>query len=289
MVDLKNERKGFVSNYDETLIRQFKYEGKYPFNDLNGEITDGINYYSQNGEDGVLEKIFETLNITKGKFINCGSDDIHDHSNVRRLISLKGWEQGLFIEPNSKYLIKGKENLENDKRIIDKTGFKYHNGYVSVNKNEELLPNIIKHYYKNLKTFDLLTLKIDSYEYWVLKSFLESKYNSKIILVGYNSSLKGCVSSPKDCPPKLGHNKISDNFYGASALAIHKLMDAYNFELISICYPNNMIYIDKSLNRDSKDKKIFKPYEKITIDDYYFKMLKGHGTRLSIKKGWEEV
>ena len=91
--------------------------------------------YSQNGEDGVLEKIFEVLNITKGTFVNAGCDDIHDHSNVRRLISNYGWD-GLFIEPNGDMLTRGRENLENDDRITDGE-FEFHHGFLSVNEDDE--------------------------------------------------------------------------------------------------------------------------------------------------------
>ena len=62
MIELNNYRKGFVP--------------KHPFNDINGEITDHQNRYSQNGEEGVLEKIFGILNITNGVFVNAGCDDI---------------------------------------------------------------------------------------------------------------------------------------------------------------------------------------------------------------------
>ena len=47
MINLDNHRSGFVS---EHCMYKDNVESK---------ITDFENYYSQNGEDGVLEKIFE--------------------------------------------------------------------------------------------------------------------------------------------------------------------------------------------------------------------------------------
>ena len=275
MIELNNYRKGFVP--------------KHPFNDINGEITDHQNRYSQNGEEGVLEKIFGILNITNGVFVNAGCDDIHDHSNVRRLISSHSWNKGLFIEPNTLYLNKGIENIENDTRITNKDEFRYHNSYISVNQDNELISNIISQYYADESVFDLLTLKIDSYEYWALQDFLKSKYHANIILVGYNSSLTKCITSPKNCAPKLGHNSIYDNFYGSSALAIHKLMQSNNYDLVSICKPNNLIYIDKELNKNNHGEKLFEIYDELTPEDYYYEVKKGHGLREHIKEGWIEV
>ena len=111
MINLDDYRCGYVENH-------------CIYNEVEDEkVTDFYNYYSQNGEDGVLEKLFEILDIKKCTFVNGGCDDIHDHSNVRRLVSTYGWD-GLFIEPNEKMLSEGKENLENDERI-NNTNFNF--------------------------------------------------------------------------------------------------------------------------------------------------------------------
>jgi hypothetical protein len=230
MINLDNHRSGFV---DKHCIYKDTVESK---------ITDFENYYSQNGEDGVLEKIFEVLNITKGTFVNAGCDDIHDHSNVRRLISNYGWN-GLFIEPNGDMLTKGRENLVNDERIT----------------------NVISDYYIGETLFDLLTLHIDSYEYWVLEDFLSGHYDAKVILVGYNFSRSDSVSAPKDCIPKIGHKSITDNFYSASAPALNKLAKQYGFQLVSVCKPNNLVFVHESYNDN-----LFKVYEPLEQTTYYW-------------------
>ena len=132
MIRLDNFRDGFIN--------------KHPYNTVSGHIADYTDRFSQNGEEGVLEKIFNTLGVEKGTFINGGCDDINDHSNVRRLISFFGWN-GLFIEPNTPWLDQGIKNIEKDYRIKNKDVFQYHNGYLSVNKEEEMLSNVIKEYY----------------------------------------------------------------------------------------------------------------------------------------------
>ena len=251
MINLDNHRSGFV---DKHCIYKDTVESK---------ITDFENYYSQNGEDGVLEKIFEVLNITKGTFVNAGCDDIHDHSNVRRLISKRGWD-GLFIEPNGDMLTRGRENLENDDRITDGE-FEFHHGFLSVNKDDERITNVISDYYIGETLFDLLTLHIDSYEYWVLEDFLSGHYDAKVILVGYNFSRSDSVSAPKDCIPKIGHKSITDNFYSASAPALNKLAKQYGFQLVSVCKPNNLVFVHESYNDN-----LFKVYEPLEQTTYYW-------------------
>ena len=56
MINLDDYRCGYVENH-------------CIYNEVEDEkVTDFYNYYSQNGEDGVLEKIFEILDIKKGTF-----------------------------------------------------------------------------------------------------------------------------------------------------------------------------------------------------------------------------
>ena len=42
--------------------------------------------YSQNGEDGILDKIFSTLGINKGKFVEFGGWDGIKYSNCYNLV-----------------------------------------------------------------------------------------------------------------------------------------------------------------------------------------------------------
>tara|TARA_B100002019_G_scaffold293319_1_gene320091 strand:+ start:19260 stop:20075 length:816 start_codon:yes stop_codon:yes gene_type:complete len=271
MINLDNYRSGYAKKH-------------YVYNEVeNAKVTDFVNYYSQNGEDGVLEKIFETLDIQKGTFVNAGCDDIHDHSNVRRLVSTHGWN-GLFIEPNEEMLFQGKLNLQQDERIKD-WDFKFHNSFLSVNDDDESITNILGDYYNGETQFDLLTLHIDSFEYWVLEDFLSGHYDAKVILVGYNFSQTESVSAPKDCSPKIGHKSITDNFFSASAPALNKLARKYGFELVSICKPNNLIFINQYYNEGR-----FKVYEPLNIDDFYWEGDNfTNRKRQNITDGWVSI
>ena len=54
------------------------------------------NDYSQNGEDGILDHVFQALGVSRGTFVEFGAWDGIHFANCRRL-----WEQGwsgIFIE-----------------------------------------------------------------------------------------------------------------------------------------------------------------------------------------------
>lgn len=271
MIKLDDYQRGYAVNHS---IFQNSDESK---------ITDFYNYYSQNGEDGVLEKIFDVLNIKMGVFVNGGCDDIYDHSNVRRLVSKYNWN-GLFIEPDNKLLSAGKDNLDSDSRIVN-GDFYFHNSFLSVNNDNESITNVINQYYSDSTEFDLLTLHIDSYEYWVLEDFLNGKHDSKVILVGYNFSRADSVTATKDCSPKIGHQSITDNFFSASAPALNKLARKHGYGLVSICKPNNLIFVKESLNNNQ-----FQIYEPLNEEDFYWSGDSfTNNRRKKIKEGWIEI
>ena len=156
---------------------------------------------------------------------------------------------------------------------------------MSINNDDERITDIIGDYYIGETQFDLLTLHIDSYEYWVLEDFLSGHYDAKVILVGYNFSKSDSVTAPKDCSPKIGHNQINDNFFSASAPALNKLAKKYGFELVSICKPNNLIFINQYYNEGR-----FKVYEPLKEEDYYWEGDKfTNKRRKNITEGWVSI
>lgn len=58
----------------------------------------GKNIHSQAGQDGIIEKIFKTLGVKNGNFVEFGAVDGILLSNCRKLYE-EGWS-GVFIECN---------------------------------------------------------------------------------------------------------------------------------------------------------------------------------------------
>jgi hypothetical protein len=73
------------------------------------------NKFSQSGQDGVIQYIFDTLNIKKGFFVEFGAWDGITMSNCRHLFE-KGWS-GIFIEADKKKYDNLRQNYKDDDQI----------------------------------------------------------------------------------------------------------------------------------------------------------------------------
>jgi len=86
--------------------------------------------YSQSGEDGIIQKIFETLNINTGWYCEFGAGDGNWIPNTKKLRE-EGWK-GVLIEGDAESFKNLKDNLGNnpDVELI--------NSYVSCEESESL-------------------------------------------------------------------------------------------------------------------------------------------------------
>lgn len=117
--------------------------------------------YSQNGEDGILQYIFYKIGTTNKYFVEFGVEDGQE-CNTRYLREL-GW-QGLWMDAN------------------------YKNKLV---KKEFVTPNNIEHLFKKYavpQKFDLLSIDVDSNDYWIWKAI--TKYRPRVVVIEYNSAWK---------------------------------------------------------------------------------------------------
>tara|TARA_Y100000034_G_scaffold6664_1_gene7335 strand:+ start:349 stop:1203 length:855 start_codon:yes stop_codon:yes gene_type:complete len=115
--------------------------------------------YSSTGNDGIIEKIFEILNIKNGFFVEFGAWDGIKGSNCRKL-----WEQGwggIFIEPDPQKYNSLIKNYKNEKRI------KCIKDVVNIQNN--LFDDIVRpHIDKNI---DFCSIDIDGLDVEVFETF----------------------------------------------------------------------------------------------------------------------
>lgn len=162
-------------------------------------------YWSQNGEDGVLLKIFEVIGAIDKYFVEFGTDN-GTECNTRYLRQKCGW-QGLMMDgSHSNPLINFYEEFITAENINDLFR-KYH------------VP----------REFDLLSIDLDSNDLWVWNA-LDSDYKPRVIVVEYSSWLgphdnKVVVYNP---------TRIWDKTYyaGASIAALHKLGRKKGYSLV---------------------------------------------------------
>lgn len=133
------------------------------------------NIYSQFGEDGILEAIFERIGTANKYCCECGAADGVFFSNTRHLIESAGW-RGLQIEAD-KRLFNRLENLypiSGNVRVFN----------VRVETDGE-------NSFDNLLTaagapidLDLLVIDVDGQDYWLFNSLV--KYKPRVVLVEYD-------------------------------------------------------------------------------------------------------
>jgi len=180
---------------------------------------------SQQGEDGILEKVFEVIG-TKNKWcVEFGAWDGKHLSNTYNFIYNKGW-MGVLIEGDEKRSHDAKETFKKKGEVI------LINKFVNF-EGENSLDNIFSE--TNIpKDFDLLSVDIDGNDYHVWDAL--KMYEPRVVIIEFNPTIDNDIIfiQPRD----MEINQSS------SALAIVELGKEKGYELVSIsgC---NAIFVKK--------------------------------------------
>lgn len=186
------------------------------------KLTDfGYNKYSQFGEDGIIEKIFEIIGTQSKVCIEFGAADGFDCSNTALLWSTKGWK-GILIEPSARFnqLVK---NVHNYNCIPI-------NAFVDVGNNS--LELILKKY-QITEPIDLLSIDVDGNDYFILQSLKELR--PRLIICEYNPTMPAHL----DIYPEYG------NVIGCSVAALARIAQAKGYKLVAIT-DTNCFFVQES-------------------------------------------
>lgn len=177
--------------------------------------------FSQNEEDGIILALFEHAGVTDRRFVEIGSG--MSGGNSALLAYECGWS-GLMVE------------IEQRKVDTLLRTFRHNPGVVGVaaavspdNVNDLLS----RHGFTG--EIDLLSIDIDSFDYWVLEAL--TVVSPRLLIVEYNASLgpDRALTIPKD--GKL--EDIPRSLRGASLAAIEKLARRKGYRLI-LCDPTGI-------------------------------------------------
>jgi hypothetical protein len=187
--------------------------------------------YSQNGEDGILEKIFKTIGTTNKFYVEFGVEDGSECNS--RLLKEKKWS-GIWMD------IDGFP----DTHKINKTKNKFYKQYIYA---DNILPLFSK--YNVPKNLDFLSVDIDYNDFYVLHKIL-TKYRPRVICVEFNCHVK-C----RDNIAVYTSNYYWDrtNYYNAGIVPYQKLCNKFGYDLI-YCDKNvvNLFLIDRKLKHGDK-------------------------------------
>lgn len=150
------------------------------------------NVHSQNGEDGIIEKIFEIINPFAKICIEIGCWDATELSNTANLWKNKDWS-ALLVEIEPDMAAKAIENTKDYKAIVIncEAGFDHAKNSIDYLWETHNQSNIFQSH-----EVDFLSIDIDGNDYYLFESL---KMKPKVICIEYNASIPyfmDCYQSP---------------------------------------------------------------------------------------------
>lgn len=163
--------------------------------------------YSQNGEDGILEKIFEVLGmLNEGNYVELGVETVSE-CNTRYFREKYGWK-GVSIDSN-----------------CENKAINLHKEVVTAENINELLQK-----YNTPDEFELLSIDLDFNDFHVWKA-IDSRFNPKVVIIEYNST----HLPTEDLVVFYNGTKGWDgsNYFGGSLLAFSRLASEKGYSLVN--------------------------------------------------------
>lgn len=213
----------------------------------------GYNKYSQWGEDGIIEKIFEVMGTQSKVCIEFGAADGFLLSNTAKLWTNEGW-YGILIEADPRQAEKLIKNVAKYpcKAIIGYIGNEAHNSLEAILRAHDVFPEAV----------DVLSIDIDSDDYYVFESLQDLR--PRLIICEYNPTI------PAEYDIRFPYGTLS---WGCSAGALIRIAKTKGYELIAMtdtnCFFVRSEDIEKFAHFETRLEKIqIKKYLKFLSTNY---------------------
>ena len=198
------------------------------------------NNYSQNGEDGIIEKLFEHLNIKDGYLCEFGAWDGEHLSNTFNLFRDNQQYTPILIEGDeNRYedLVKNMEHRENA-HLINKYVDTKPSGTRSLNSifRELDLPDI-------KDKFQLLSIDVDGIDYEIWKAF--DYCRPKIVIIEVNTQKSAVFNIDHSGAANIENIDHYSPDSGSSLAAMIKLGKEKGYEVVTHC--GNVIFVIEEL------------------------------------------
>lgn len=174
------------------------------------------NYFSQSGEDGVIEALFEVIEPTSKYAVEFGAYDGVEFSNVRHLVLEKGWS-AFMMEGDEKLAQKMVENYAGNPRVKARQAWVYP-GNVELLFEEAGVPHDL----------DLLIIDIDSNDWYVWRVIHD--YRPKVVSLDVNPFFAPPQRMVIDFHPMNYWDKT--DYFGASLQSLYELGKKKGYELV---------------------------------------------------------
>jgi hypothetical protein len=199
---------------------------------LKGNI-DGRDWYSQKGQDSIIDHIMSSIGTTNKVCVEFGGGDGYNGSNTLYL-SLNGWQRILF------------DRNHDDPRIP------IHRVFLTAENICDVFDNA-----GAPRNFDFLSVDVDGNDYWFLDSLLK-KFSPRLIM----SEINARFSSVDKRVMKYSSNYSWDghSWYGAGIYAYNQLASRYGYTVVWSFKDEVFLVKTECLHEDDRKTK---------IDDFY--------------------
>ena len=204
-----------IGKFDWYLLEEQLYQNP-KYKDSKRITHYGKSVFSQNGEDGIIHEIFNRIGTTNKFFCEFGVEDGLECNTT--LLLLENWK-GLWIEGDNKSYNKALENFD---EAINKDLLTIQHSFITPENIEEIFDE------NNVPTdLDLLSIDIDTTDYWVRKAI--TNYKPRVLIMEYNAAY---------FPPVVWIKKKNETFWdgdinmGASLQALHDLNKLKGYTLV---------------------------------------------------------
>ena len=161
--------------------------------------------YSQHGEDGILDAIFQAVGTTNRYYVEFGVGDGSER-NTRFLAERRGW-RGLLMDGG-----------------YDDPSINLHREFITAENINDLFA---KHGVPD--EFDLLSIDLDGNDYWVWQR-IDSRYRPRVVVAEYNANAG--PDSRLTIPYDPEFRWSGTDYYGASLAALNSVAAEKGYLLV---------------------------------------------------------
>ena len=192
--------------------------------------------FSQNGEDGIINEIFNRIGPTNKYFIEFGVENGLECNSTNLLY--QNW-QGLWIEGSGTFANETKTRFAD---IINEGRLKVTEAFI----NAENIQSLFKDAGAPAEP-DLLSIDIDYNDYYVWKAITD--YKPRVVAIEYNSVFRPDTHFVVPYNPTRTWDKTS--YFGASLLALQQLGEEKGYSLVGCSFTgSNAFFVRNDLVSD---------------------------------------
>lgn len=245
--EIKNHSKNIneikIDNYiKEHLFKNPKYYDDKKLNKYEFQV------YSQNGEDGILEEIFNRIGVKNNYFVEFGIQNGLE-CNTSYLL-LKGWS-GLWLEGDKKCVAQAATIF---KDLLRENKLKIQEAFITAENIESLF-----HKFNVPQEFDLLSIDIDGNDYYVWEAI--TYFTPRAVVIEYNAIIRPNLAWVKAYNPTEMWNDTS--YFGAGLKSLEILANKKGYCLVGCDFSGTNAFF---VRQDLIGEQFLAPY---TAENHY--------------------